>query len=192
MTKCVFAAVLLPPMVTLSLPVASMAVVSVFAVSVSLTTQLIDDVPGQVARAFEYRPRKPAPSVAVTVRLHKIAVAPAGGTMFPPPPWPAATTLAVTTRSAEPNASLPSASRESYTRPGVVRCNWPALLGPPSLRHVPGVPLATHRYTLPLASISISPTVWASTRVDGAIPEPVRRRAERVPEALTPTPPSPC
>ena len=38
-------------------------------------------------------------------------------------------------------------SRESYTRPGVMAWKAPAVVRPPILRHVPGVPSAVHSHT---------------------------------------------
>src|SRR5258706_14866072 len=102
-------------MVTLIRPVPSIAVVTLFAMSVSLVTQLIDELPGHEASALEYRPRKPAPSVAVAVRVHKMPVAPLGTRTLPAPMGPTATVVTGTTRSAGPNACLLSASREAYT-----------------------------------------------------------------------------
>src|SRR5687768_10644665 len=87
-------------------------------------------------------------------------------------------------------------------REGLTAWNTPDDAGPASLRHVPGVPLATHHHRFPSPSLSSSPWRCALPRRIGDDFDPVpslflRRRAAVVADSATiayrpmPTRPSP-
>src|SRR5689334_18188436 len=112
--------------------------------------QLTFDVPGH-GMPLRKIARYPAPAVSATIRLTSAAVAPAGTPLLLPFRSTALATLGVSAAFGPmPGGSL---GRESYTRTGLGR-TWrlPAVVLPPSLRQVPGVPSATHTHSELLAS----------------------------------------